>query len=240
MRSTFIRDGRGVASELTSMLQTPAATFRTFTPRATVVLAAGTCSVGSSSPVRDGVVAPTRTAPSASPRTADDEAAELNAEFNWATTETPDAGAFTDSSARETLTATQPIRSGRNKKQWGAVFFGNIFHQPRNFQYPVSRAWASKFRMKKHRYKKRWRQRRYKLAALANMPFAKKLRVDMLPNLRSGKAKKDSAAADDFSSVSNKAQDAVAAAVQDNAPGKKKTKTTAKKGARRPKSKYQA
>lgn len=99
---------------------------------------------------------------------------------------------FGDPSGGESLTFTQPIRiKGRGKGQWGSPYFGKIFHQPRNFAYSTSTYWSKKFRMKKHRYTKRWQKRRYKVAALANLPFAKKLRVNMIPKLQQGKGKRN-------------------------------------------------
>jgi hypothetical protein len=139
---------------------------------------------------------------------------------------------FGDPSGGEVLQFTQPIRlAHRGKGQWGKAFFGKVFHQPRNFAYQTSTYWSKKFRMKKHRYTKRWQKRRYKVAALANLPFAKKLRVNMIPKLNQGKKKSGEAGALDMD-FSPQAQDAAAAA----ATGKLKSGV---KKRYRPKSKYQ-
>lgn len=133
----------------------------------------------------------------------------------------------------ETLRATQPIKmSNRRKGQWGAIHFGKVWNQPRNFAHFTAKAWHKKFRMKKHRYTKRWRKRRYKVAALANLPFARRLRVDMIPRLQQGKKKASSEAVSvALEDVSVDAQDLVVAAVR----GKTKTGVKARY---RPKSKY--
>ena len=86
--------------------------------------------------------------------------------------------------------------------------------------------------MKKHRYKKRWQKRRYKVAALANLPFAKRLRVNMIPKLQQGKKKKTGGEGILDLDFSPDAQDAAAAA----ATGKMKS---GMKKRSRPKSKYQ-
>ncbi|EPY23998.1 hypothetical protein STCU_07364 [Strigomonas culicis] len=74
--------------------------------------------------------------------------------------------------------------------RWAAKFYGQVTYGPRNYPYPSSRWLARRFRMKKHRIIKRFRFRRYKLAAVANLPFAKMIRVGMLPELKSSKTKK--------------------------------------------------
>lgn len=141
---------------------------------------------------------------------------------------------FGDPSGGELLRATQPLKSNnRRKGQWGTPFFGKVWHQPRNFAYATSKSWHKKFYMKKHRYTKRWRKRRYKLAALANLPFAKKLRVDMIPRLQQGKKKAPSEAASAaLDTFSIDAQELVASAVQGKTKSGVKTRF-------RPKSKYQ-
>ncbi|KAG5501889.1 hypothetical protein JKF63_04159 [Porcisia hertigi] len=74
--------------------------------------------------------------------------------------------------------------------RWAAKFYGKVTFGPRNYPYPSSRWLARRFQMKKHRILKRFRFRRYKLAAVANLPFAKMIRVGMLPELKSSKTKK--------------------------------------------------
>jgi hypothetical protein len=69
------------------------------------------------------------------------------------------------------------------KGMWGKVHFGNVFMGMRNAPFMYPRYRNQLFSMKKHRYTKRWKFRRYKIAALANVPFSKKLRVGMLPKL---------------------------------------------------------
>ena len=64
--------------------------------------------------------------------------------------------------------------------------FGNVRHVPRNYDNATSKYRSKQFKMKKHRYTKRWRMNRYKLAALANMPFNRKIRLHMLPKLTQG------------------------------------------------------
>lgn len=73
---------------------------------------------------------------------------------------------------------------------WGQRFFGNVTHGFRNFGYPWSRWYIRRYGMKKHRYTKRWKVRRYKLASVANLPFAKMIRINMLPELKSKKGNK--------------------------------------------------
>lgn len=67
--------------------------------------------------------------------------------------------------------------------RWGKVHFGNVFHAPRNY-IGGSRWYMRRFQMKKHRYKKRWRTRRFKLASLANLPHYRMIRISMLPDLK--------------------------------------------------------
>ncbi|CAJ1009445.1 hypothetical protein Q4I28_004759 [Leishmania naiffi] len=95
--------------------------------------------------------------------------------------------------------AAATIASGRFKYgellerlscRWAAKFYGKVTYGPRNYPYPSSRWLARRFQMKKHRILKRFRFRRYKLAAVANLPFAKMIRVGMLPELKSSKTKK--------------------------------------------------
>nr|CCC91233.1 conserved hypothetical protein [Trypanosoma congolense IL3000] len=74
--------------------------------------------------------------------------------------------------------------------RWAAKFYGQVTFGPRNYPYPSSRWLARRFKMKKHKIIKRFRFRRYKLAAVANLPFAKMIRVGMLPELKSSKTKK--------------------------------------------------
>eukprot|EP00796_Vickermania_ingenoplastis_P010480 gene10480-7285_t len=74
--------------------------------------------------------------------------------------------------------------------RWSAKFYGQVTFGPRGFAYPSSRWLARRFRMKKHKILKRFRFRRYKLAAVANLPFAKMIRVGMLPELKSSKSRK--------------------------------------------------
>lgn len=77
--------------------------------------------------------------------------------------------------------------------RWSAKFYGQVTFGPRGFAYPSSRWLARRFRMKKHKILKRFRFRRYKLAAIANLPFAKMIRVGMLPELKSSKTRKGDA-----------------------------------------------
>ncbi|RNF00867.1 hypothetical protein TraAM80_07330 [Trypanosoma rangeli] len=83
--------------------------------------------------------------------------------------------------------------------RWAAKFYGRVTFGPRNYPYPSSRWLARRFRMKKHRIIKRFRFRRYKLAAVANLPFAKMIRVGLLPELKSSKTKKGDAVEADLS-----------------------------------------
>lgn len=73
--------------------------------------------------------------------------------------------------------------------RWRPKHYGNVTFGPRNYPYPISRWLGRRFRMKKHKILKRMRFRRYKLAAIANLPFAKMIRVGMLPELKSSKSK---------------------------------------------------
>lgn len=110
--------------------------------------------------------------------------------------------------------------------RWAAKFYGQVTFGPRNYPYPSSRWLARRFKMKKHRIIKRFRFRRYKLAAVANLPFARMIRVGMLPELKSSKTKKGDAVDADLSAQ-------LISAVKGTAGGKTKGKRT------RPKSKYQ-
>lgn len=74
--------------------------------------------------------------------------------------------------------------------RWRPKHYGKVTFGPRNYPYPISRWLGRRFQMKKHKILKRMRFRRYKLAAVANLPFAKMIRVGMLPELKSSKAKK--------------------------------------------------
>ena len=80
---------------------------------------------------------------------------------------------------------TEALLGGKAAQPHWRQSFGNIRQVPRGYQYPVSIYRTKIFRMKKHRYTKRWRMNRYKLAALANMPFNRKIRLHMLPKLTS-------------------------------------------------------
>lgn len=111
--------------------------------------------------------------------------------------------------------------------RWAAKFYGQVTFGPRNYPYPSSRWLARRFQMKKHRILKRFRFRRYKLAAVANLPFAKMVRVGMLPELKSSKTKKGDAVDAGLSSQ------LVQAARSSSAGGKTKGKRS------RPRSKYQ-
>lgn len=112
--------------------------------------------------------------------------------------------------------------------RWAAKFYGNVTFGPRNYPYPSSRWLARRFKMKKHRIIKRFRFRRYKLAAVANLPFARMIRVGMLPELKSSKTKKGDAVE---ASLSSQLVDAARSSSATG--GKAKGKRT------RPKSKYQ-
>jgi hypothetical protein len=136
---------------------------------------------------------------------------------------------FGDPSGGESLTATQPILRTSQKSQWGKAHFGKVWHTPRNFPFMSGRYWQVKFTMKKHRYTKRWRKRRYKVAALANMPFAKKLRVDMIPKLQQSKKRSDSPLDLDFTPDQ---QEAAIGALNPKTKSGNKPRS-------RPKSKYQ-
>eukprot|EP00760_Papus_ankaliazontas_P025957 PhM_4_TR2945/c0_g1_i1/m.61935 len=61
---------------------------------------------------------------------------------------------------------------------WGKRWWGNLHNRPRGLV-NLSKYRSKKFAMKKHRYTKRWRFRRLKVAAVGNTPFAKKVRVMM-------------------------------------------------------------
>ncbi|KPI82948.1 hypothetical protein ABL78_8034 [Leptomonas seymouri] len=111
--------------------------------------------------------------------------------------------------------------------RWAAKFYGKVTFAPRNYPYPSSRWLARRFQMKKHRIVKRFRFRRYKLAAVANLPFAKMIRVGMLPELKSSKTKKGDTVDGGLASQ------LVSAARTSSSTGKSKGKRT------RPKSKYQ-
>ncbi|KAG8343110.1 hypothetical protein TRVL_06057 [Trypanosoma vivax] len=109
--------------------------------------------------------------------------------------------------------------------RWAAKFYGQVTFGPRNYPYPSSRWLARRFKMKKHKIIKRFRFRRYKLAAVANLPFAKMIRVGMLPELKSSKTKKG---------------DVVDAALSGQLVSAARSAGDKKKGQRsRPKSKYQ-
>lgn len=132
--------------------------------------------------------------------------------------------------------AAATMKSGRSKYgevleqlscRWAAKFYGKVTYGPRNYPYPSSRWLARRFQMKKHRILKRFRFRRYKLAAVANLPFAKMIRVGMLPELKSSKTKKGDTVDMGLSSQLVKAARSSAGA----------TKTKGKRT--RPKSKYQ-
>lgn len=133
--------------------------------------------------------------------------------------------------ARGGIAARQGRRFGELLEQlscrWAAKFYGKVTFAPRNYPYPSSRWLARRFQMKKHRIVKRFRFRRYKLAAVANLPFAKMIRVGMLPELKSSKTKKGDAVENGLASQ------LVSAARTATATGKSKGKRT------RPKSKYQ-
>ncbi|ORC87544.1 uncharacterized protein TM35_000211500 [Trypanosoma theileri] len=94
-------------------------------------------------------------------------------------------------------TAEAPVGYGEQLDEvtarWAAKFYGQVTFGPRNYPYPSSRWLARRFKMKKHKIIKRFRFRRYKLAAVANLPFAKMIRVGMLPELKSSKTKKGDA-----------------------------------------------
>jgi hypothetical protein len=109
---------------------------------------------------------------------------------------------------------------------WRPKHYGNVTYGPRNYPYPISRWLGRRFRMKKHKILKRMRFRRYKLAAIANLPFAKMIRVGMLPELKSSKTK---------------AGDTVDAGLSSLLVGAAKSATGIKAAGKRsrPKSKYQ-
>lgn len=114
--------------------------------------------------------------------------------------------------------------------RWGKKFFGNIFHGMRNYSYPMSRWYSRRYGMKKHRYKKRWQFRRYKLASIANLPLGKMIRIGLLPELKSGAtATKSEDATPDVTSLIRSALNA-----QQGGKGADKKMTRS-----RPKSKYQ-
>lgn len=110
--------------------------------------------------------------------------------------------------------------------RWSSKFYGQVTFGPRGFAYPSSRWLARRFRMKKHKILKRFRFRRYKLAAIANLPFAKMIRVGMLPELKSSKTRKGDAVDGDLSSQ-------LVQQVRSSTGGKVKGRRS------RPKSKYQ-
>lgn len=110
--------------------------------------------------------------------------------------------------------------------RWSSKFYGQVTFGPRGFAYPSSRWLARRFRMKKHKILKRFRFRRYKLAAIANLPFAKMIRVGMLPELKSSKTRKGDAVDGDLSTQ-------LVQQVRSSTGGKVKGRRS------RPKSKYQ-
>lgn len=116
--------------------------------------------------------------------------------------------------------------------RWSAKFYGNVTYGPRNYPYSSSRWLARRFQMKKHKIIKRFRFRRYKLAAVANLPFAKMIRVGMLPELKSSKTKKA-----DTVDAGLSAQLVKAAREGSGAGTGGKSKTRGRRS--RPKSKYQ-
>jgi len=67
--------------------------------------------------------------------------------------------------------------------RWGKKWYGNAFNLRRNLDMggtnQMSKKRSSKFRMKKYHYRKRYKFRRQKLAAIGNTPFTKKVRVMM-------------------------------------------------------------
>lgn len=145
-----------------------------------------------------------------------------------------DASLFPSFSSRRAILCFTPFngilllgeRLMERSCRWSAKFYGQVTFGPRGFAYPSSRWLARRFRMKKHRIIKRFRFRRYKLAAVANLPFAKMIRVGMLPELKSSKTRKG---------------DMVDASLSAHLVSQAKTSTGGKvKGRRsRPKSKYQ-
>ncbi|CCW65141.1 unnamed protein product [Phytomonas sp. EM1] len=134
--------------------------------------------------------------------------------------------------ARETNPPPLPPRSYGERGledlscRWAQKFYGQVTFAPRNYPYPSSRWLARRFHMKKHRILKRFRFRRYKLAAVANLPFAKMIRVGMLPELKSSKTKKADI-------VEGRLSEQLVKAAKSSKGGKTVGKRT------RPKSKYQ-
>lgn len=89
--------------------------------------------------------------------------------------------------ARSGFGATPVLLDKRRiRSNYRMKHFGNIWHGPRNFPYAFSKRHAVRYRMKKHKALKRWKFKRYKLAAVANMPVGKKLRLMFVPNIKSG------------------------------------------------------
>lgn len=124
--------------------------------------------------------------------------------------------------------------------RWGKKYFGNIYHAPKNYGSRFSRWYSKRYKMKKHRYQKRWRFRRYKMAAIANLPFYKMIRVNMLPEMqlakRGGTKKSQSdvdAASPTLSSMIVQASDSAASSSGKSTYGARGMKL------KRPKSKYQ-
>ena len=72
--------------------------------------------------------------------------------------------------------------------RWRKKRFGFVSWGPNNFPHNVSRWLGMRHAMKKHRYLKRYKFQRMKLAAVSNLPFSKMIRVNLLPELKSAKA----------------------------------------------------
>lgn len=111
------------------------------------------------------------------------------------TAQTSQAGAAKVSTAdddlhQESVTRSFGDRTEETSARWRPKHYGNVTFGPRNYPYPISRWLGRRFQMKKHKILKRMRFRRYKLAAVANLPHAKMIRVGMLPELKSSKSKK--------------------------------------------------
>ena len=89
---------------------------------------------------------------------------------------------LTNGMLRRTVRLLARVQHWKETPHWRKNF-GNVRQVPRGYEYLSSKYRNNMFRMKKHRYTKRWRMKRYKIAALANTPFNRKIKLHMLPKL---------------------------------------------------------
>ncbi|KNH03628.1 hypothetical protein XU18_5032 [Perkinsela sp. CCAP 1560/4] len=76
----------------------------------------------------------------------------------------------------------EQVVDGQEKYEcrWGRKWFGNYRNLPRNSHTPYgNKKRLYKFRVKKQQFKHRQKKKRMKIAAIGNMPFNKKIRVQM-------------------------------------------------------------